>query len=439
MECFITDIYIEKLRHLRDVDIELDAQQRKHLLITGKNGAGKTSLLQAISGKMEVIPAAYKRLWEYEKCFQKLLNKDGQFEEKVLKPEYKSLEPEMYLTFDNNSLMIERNREKEGVFKESELSKGVKVLLSQSGSEEDLEKKILSEIQRGNFITAFFEADREMKMETPEGAEKIKPEPYYGIGASPEELFLKYMVHLKTQQAYARNENDHETVDAIQKWFGHLQKALKILLDDDSVQLQYNYREYNFQILEEGREPVGFDQLSDGYSSVIQIVTNLMMRMEHGWDQKTPLFSYNTQGIVLIDEIETHLHIELQKKILPFLTEFFPRIQFIVTTHSPYILNSISNAVIYDLEYKIKVEDLSGYSAEGIVEGYFENDTYSDYIKTRLNRYKELINKKKISDEERAERARLRTELLEIPAEFAKEIKDTFAEIEEERMQKVHD
>lgn len=416
MECFITDIYIENLRHLRDVDIELDAQQRKHLLITGKNGAGKTSLLQAISGKINFMPESYRRLLAYHKNFLKYTKAKECTEGNILE--------------DNKKLQQ---------YGESELSKGVQISVNITGNQEELRNALSSEVNKGNFIIAFFEADRQMKMDTPNGAEKITPEPYYGIGASPEELFLKYMVHLKTQQAYARNENDQETVDAIQKWFAHLQKALKVLLDDDSIQLQYNYREYNFQILEEGREPVGFDQLSDGYSSVIQIVTNLMMRMEHGWDQKTPLFSYNTQGIVLIDEIETHLHIELQKKILPFLTEFFPRIQFIVTTHSPYILNSISNAVIYDLEYKIKAEDLSGYSAEGIVEGYFENDTYSDYIKTRLNRYKELINKKKISDKERAERARLRTELLEIPAEFAKEIKDTFAEIEEERMQKVHD
>ena len=48
---------------------------------------------------------------------------------------------------------------------------------------------------------------------------------------------------------------------------------------------------------------------------------------------------YDLQGIVLIDEIETHLHVELQKKILPFLTNFFPNIQFVITTHSPFILN----------------------------------------------------------------------------------------------------
>ena len=77
-------------------------------------------------------------------------------------------------------------------------------------------------------------------------------------------------------------------------------------------------------------------------------------------------------GIVLIDEIETHLHLELQKKILSFLTTLFPNIQFIVSTHSPFILNSLENAVIYDLEKKMLVKDgLSDIPYDGIVEGYF--------------------------------------------------------------------
>ena len=42
---------------------------------------------------------------------------------------------------------------------------------------------------------------------------------------------------------------------------------------------------------------------------------------------------------------------ELQKEIVPILTELFPNIQFILTTHSPFILNSAKNAVVYDLEY----------------------------------------------------------------------------------------
>ncbi len=48
---------------------------------------------------------------------------------------------------------------------------------------------------------------------------------------------------------------------------------------------------------------------------------------------------------------------ELQRKILDLLTSIFPNIQFIMSTHSPFIINSVDNAVIYDLEKKILVKN----------------------------------------------------------------------------------
>ena len=86
--------------------------------------------------------------------------------------------------------------------------------------------------------------------------------------------------------------------------------------------MTYDYRNYNFLIHQNGRNPFGFNELSDGYSSVIQIVTGLIMRMEQNWLLKGTLSEYDVEGIALIDEPETHLHIELQRKILPFLVTF---------------------------------------------------------------------------------------------------------------------
>ena len=115
---------------------------------------------------------------------------------------------------------------------------------------------------------------------------------------------------------------------------------------------------------------------------------------------------YDGQGIVLIDELETHLHIELQKKILPFLTEFFPNLQFLVTTHSPFILNSISNG-----------------------------RAYSDELKKLLKRYEELCFKQNINEEERAERAQLRTKLKNLSPELSRDAREKFKDIEQRRKQ----
>lgn len=155
--------------------------------------------------------------------------------------------------------------------------------------------------------------------------------------------------------------------------------------------------------------------------------------MDKNWILNNELSEYDIEGIVLIDELETHLHIELQKKILPFLTEFFPKIQFIVTTHSPYILNSVSNAKAYDLEKHIELENLLAYTSVDLAEAYFDADEYAQELKNKLKKYKELVNKDVLSEEEQAERAQLRRELSRISKEIVGEIKDKFEEIEMQR------
>lgn len=94
-------------------------------------------------------------------------------------------------------------------------------------------------------------------------------------------------------------------------------------------------------------------------------------------------------GVALIDEIDAHLHLSLQRKILPFLTKSFPKVQFIITTHSPFVLTSVNDAVIYDISKREQVEDLSSYSYEAVVEGLFEISPISEVLIAKI---RELAN-----------------------------------------------
>ena len=251
---------------------------------------------------------------------------------------------------------------------------------------------------QGDFITAYFPANRKTQIIRAQGVRDIKLDDAYSVYSGPGTLLHQYMVHLKTQQAYARNEGDMAVVDRIQGWFDRFVGALQVLLDDDTINLAYDYKEYDFKIYESGRIPFGLDMLSDGYSSVIQIVSDLILRMDKNWLLRDEISKYDIEGIVLIDEIETHLHIGLQNKIMPFLTEFFPRIQFIVTTHSPYILNSLSNAKVYDLENCIELEDLTAYFSDDLAEGYFGR-----MLRKELSEYKEYVREYKEAEDEEKE------------------------------------
>ena len=188
---------------------------------------------------------------------------------------------------------------------------------------------------------------------------------------------------------------------------------MKQIFDDETIELEFDEDTFQFHILQQDKEPFDFNTLSSGYQAVLDIVLDIMMRMQH---QSKRSFVFNLPGIVIIDEIDAHLHLELQKNILPFLTTFFPNIQFIVTSHSPFILNSIENVVIFDLENKILVEHgLNDVPYDGIVEGYFRADRLSGILKEKFTKYKYLVKKEELSDDELSEIAELELYLDEIP------------------------
>ena len=86
-------------------------------------------------------------------------------------------------------------------------------------------------------------------------------------------------------------------------------------------------------------ETLSLNQLSDGYRIVLAVAGDLARRMAHGNPHLTdPLVS---EAIVLIDEIELHLHPSWQQRILSDLTRTFPNAQFIVSTHSPQVLTTV--------------------------------------------------------------------------------------------------
>lgn len=412
-EYFISEIDIEKLYHLSDIKIKLDSNKRQHLLLTGKNGSGKTSLLLEIEKFLRAINDE-----KLSQVFDQYPTWINEAKKKVLSA---SSDSEKYAADKDLKQCL-------GFLKK--YSDGVQINLNQY---EGLEMMY----HNGKFITAYFPSERKAQFMRPNGVENITLENTYGIDESAGDILLKYMVHLKTQQAYARNEGDQTTANQIQKWFDRFDSALQILLDEESIHIEYDYKKYDFKIRQNGREPFSFNELSDGYSSVIYIVSDLILRMDKNWLLEDKISEYDYQGIVLIDELETHLHIELQKKIFPFLTKFFPKIQFIVTTHSPYILNSISNAKAYDLERQVELDNLSGFSSDDLAEGYFEADAYSDELKNSLNRYKELCFRKDLTEDERAERAEIRIRFKNISSELSGAAKERFEDIE--RRRKAHD
>jgi AAA domain, putative AbiEii toxin, Type IV TA system len=82
--------------------------------------------------------------------------------------------------------------------------------------------------------------------------------------------------------------------------------------------------------------PVG--DLSDGYRAVIALVLDLVRALDKTYGGVTFRDGRITNpGVVLIDEVDAHLHVSWQQRIGPWLKSHFPRVQFLVTSHSPFV------------------------------------------------------------------------------------------------------
>lgn len=92
------------------------------------------------------------------------------------------------------------------------------------------------------------------------------------------------------------------------------------------------------------------NQLSDGEQTLIMLVCDITRRLTIA--NPSLENKLEGEGIVMIDEIELHLHPQWQRNVLPALQATFPNIQFIVTTHSPQVLNNVDSKNIFLLHNK---------------------------------------------------------------------------------------
>lgn len=345
MKRFISQIRVDGLLHLRNLVINISNPECAHLILTGRNGSGKSVLLNAIADAL---------------CG--------------------NAHPALELQID------------------------------------DLPDDAVLAYYSDNRMVRF----SEMHRYTPYNSANVDIRGY----ANKE--FLLFLANLKVYQAEARNNGDDETVDRIDRWFGDFENLLRVFFEDSQLSLTYNFGEFTFYLCTEGKE-FKFTQMSSGMSSVLDIVADLMLRMNDAVD--IPADAYMRSGIVLIDEPETHLHLSLQRIILPTLTRLFPNIQFIVATHSPLVLASLCNATTFDMQHRIQIENLTQYSWESLTQGYFGVPVFSSHLERRLEQLKRLFEQTECSTADQLQIDELVKAFKSIPEPVAPQIVGAFREL----------
>lgn len=155
-----------------------------------------------------------------------------------------------------------------------------------------------------------------------------------------------------------------------------------------------------------GRLPV--EWLSDGIRNMIALVADIAHRAVRLNAHLGRQAVRETPGIVLIDEVDMHLHPAWQQTIVTSLTEAFPNLQFILTTHSPQVLTTVHREWVRLIDDKgessILPGDLGTYGAESSralteIFGVHSRPQNIDTIK-KLDRYLELIEEHRHDGEE---------------------------------------
>lgn len=405
---FIRHITVNQVRLIKNFAIPLDQNKRKHLIITGKNGSGKTSVLQEIDKNISSMNAKeYSLLGRREEVLRDYILEERRLKKRIAEIQKlldtKKQDLQFVVHDDEGKKIFQKNmnldfvwnkyEQEIGELKERRLRVQQRIEMARqridrfSTIQLDFNNSdtLIDRIEDENFIYVFFEARRSGGMS---GDVRFRGD----IGRTTKyRKFADYIGSLKVEYLFEKEKRNHKRTREIQKWFDGFEDFLRKIFKKDKLRLIFKFLDQKMQcfIAYEGQE-FDFNQLSDGYSALLMIVAELIMQMS----EKRMRISYDMQGVVLIDEVETHLHIALQKEVMPYLCELFPNIQFIVTTHSPFVLSSLENAVVCDLEKKIITEDLSACPYDALIEGYFDNDQYSNSIKEKIDTYERLLDVK---------------------------------------------
>jgi hypothetical protein len=163
--------------------------------------------------------------------------------------------------------------------------------------------------------------------------------------------------------------------------------------------------------------------VGDGYKATLSLIADLF-----GWwsmFQKDDIINTDLQGIILIDELEQHLHPRWQQSIIRLLHARFPKMQFLVTTHSP--ICAIGTAALKDSECELILLRQVGECVQGVANlkpprrqradqvltSYLFGleGTRSDDLARDINRYSSLKGRQELTQDEQAEFSELQARL----------------------------
>lgn len=379
-----------------DFDIALEPGQRVHCFI-GKNGIGKTQLLEVMAKSLILHHSMFKQPGS-------ALKYSGFSNRGIIRDRLKHFELRVPLGLEINKVIIKDKNHSPWRITNLEqinlVSLGdfvcdkpvVFVGAKNRGFAKNIDTnniKILSD-EQGRFADSF---ERTMRYINSEGLEHEEIADWFASRLIINPNFV------------VKNQNKELEAVAVLELIDRLEPGLNLVAknEDGATSLKLMFYEGKLLI-----NDIPLDKLSTGYISVIKIFQEIIAGYS-GWTNATNL--NEVEGIVFIDELEPHLHISWQTKIIAILREFFPNTTFYVSTHSPLVLAGLKNGEGYELFREgvhVKAKAITN------IESYFINDIVHEFFGVDLNR-------EKIAHVDKAKQKRAKELLLSLAETLQKE------------------
>lgn len=201
---------------------------------------------------------------------------------------------------------------------------------------------------------------------------------------------------------YLKDSRDKHEQELGSSLYQILEKIINLSISDG--ELSHVSRINLNPIIKIGNNEISLDKLSSGNLYLIQRFTSILSQVYSICSiNDIPISEYKEiKGLLLIDEAENHLHPKWQKVFLQNILTLFPKLQIIVSTHSPFIVSSIKNSRVYvcksKIDYSIIEEETDYYINKPIEEillsPLFNTSNFGNEISKLLEDRKDAIENK---------------------------------------------
>lgn len=222
-------------------------------------------------------------------------------------------------------------------------------------------------------------------------------------GAANDKLMMKWFEKMTLQQL--QRGTDIPEFMAVKM---ALEQMVASITGYTDVKIQFNLDTKDLDVMyyDQSKIPakISLSQLSDGYRCTISLIADIAYRMALLNPQLLDRVLVETEGVVLIDEIDLHLHPTWQKRILKDLLEIFPKVQFIVSTHAPEVINSVKSDSIIILkgnQMTMAADETYGKDANTILREIMEVSARPEEIRELFERFYKFVDDQKWSEAEK--------------------------------------